>query len=102
MERAAWVGMASMLRAAFPDLRFVADDIREEEGSVIMTDHFEGTQENDLDLSAMGMDVFPASDRTIVFPQGIDRVSVEGGKISRLEQMPGSASMQEFLATLSM
>lgn len=102
MDRAAWLGMGSMLRAAIPDLKFVADDVREEEGSIIMTDHFEGTHENDLDLSAMGMGVFPASGKMIVFPKGVDRVSVEGGKISRMEQLPDSAGMQEFLAALSM
>ena len=101
MDRAAWLGMGRMLRAAMPDLRFVADDIREEEGSVIMTDHLEGTHENDFDLSAMGMGVFPASGKMIVFPNGVDRVSVEGGKITRLEQLSGPP-MQEFLATLSM
>jgi predicted ester cyclase len=100
MDRAAWLGMGSMLSSAMPDLKFVADDIHEEEGSVIMTDHFEGTHENDLDLSAMGMGVFPASGKMIIFPSGIDRVSVEGDKISRMEQLSGS-SMQEFLAALS-
>ena len=61
MDRAAYLGMANLLRSALPDLEHVVGEVREEDGSVLLISHFEGTHENDLDLSAMGMGVFPAS-----------------------------------------
>ncbi|MFN2254486.1 MAG: hypothetical protein ACK2U6_09590, partial [Candidatus Promineifilaceae bacterium] len=50
-----------LLRSALPDLEHVVGEVREEDGSVLLISHFEGTHENDLDQSAMGMGVFPAS-----------------------------------------
>ena len=100
MDRAAYLGMASLLRSAMPDLRHVASDVREEDGSIIMVSHFEGTHENDLDLSAMGMGVYPASGREIVFPEGVTRLSVRGDKITSMEQVPGSTGPDDFYAAL--
>ena len=101
MDRVAYIGMANMLRSAIPDLKHVVGKVREEDGSVILISHFEGTHENDLDLSAMGMGVFPASGRKIEFPEGTARLSVRGDKIIRLEQVPGSRGMDDFFAALS-
>jgi predicted ester cyclase len=101
MDRAAYLGMANLLRSALPDLEHVVGEVREEDGSVLLISHFEGTHENDLDLSAMGMGVFPASGKRIVFPEGSARLSVRGDKITRLEQVPGSRGIDDFFAALS-
>ena len=101
MDRDAYIGMANMLRSAIPDLSHVVGEVREESGTITMVSHFEGTHKNDLDLSALGMGVFPASGRKIVFPEGITRLSVKGDKITSLEQVPGSRGIDDFYAALS-
>jgi len=101
MDRAAYLGFANLLRGAIPDLKHVVGEVRDEDGAVLLISHFEGTHENDLDLSAMGMGVFPASGKKIVFPEGSARLSVRGDKIIRLEDVPGSRGTDEFFAALS-
>ena len=101
MDRAAYLGMANLLLSAIPDLKHVVSEVRDEDGSILLVSHFEGTHENDLDLSALGMGVFPASGRKIVFPEGTARLSVRDDKIIRLEQVPGTRGMDDFFAALS-
>ena len=100
MDRAAWVGMSHMLLASFEDWDYVVSDIREKGDAVIMTGHFEGTHTADLDLSAMGMGVIPASGKKIVWPEWSSNVTVVGDKIERMEPYGEGGGMEAFLAVL--
>ena len=92
--------MGSMLNASLTDYGFVLNDLREEGDSVIMTGHFEGIFASDLDLSAMGIGVVPASGEKIVWPGASAKLTVEGDKIVRMEPYAGAAGLRAFLAAL--
>jgi predicted ester cyclase len=98
--KAEYVGMASMMYASLPDMHGVVSDLHEEGGAVIMTYHFEATFQNDLDLSAMGAGVIPASGKKVVWPEDTVKLTVEGDKIRRLEPQGSSGSIADFLAPL--
>lgn len=82
-DKASWTGMGYMLKAAFPDMDFVIEDIWEEGDNVMVMGHFAGTFTNDLDLSPMGMGVIPANGQAIVWPDSTSIVSFAGDKIVR-------------------
>ena len=82
MDKATWVGMGEMLKASFPDIDYVIEDIREEGAGVKVVGHFVGTFANDLDLSPLGMDTVPASGKKITWPSGNNQVTLEGGKLT--------------------
>ena len=100
MNKEGYIGMGHMLRASLPDFDFVDSDLREEGDFVIMTGHFEGTHKADLDLSAMGVGVIPASGNKIVWPEVSVKITVEGDKIAREEPYGESGGMEAFLAPL--
>ena len=98
MNKEMFVGMGQLLMAAFSDFNAVYHDLREEDDGVIMTFHFEGTHIGDLDLSAMGLGVVPASGKRVVWPEASTKFKVEGDKIVGEEEI--SAGMARFLAPL--
>ena len=100
MNKEAWVGMGHILLAAFTDYDWVRTGIREEGDFVIMSGRFEGTFTGDLDLSAMGMGVIPASGKEIDWQEASSKITVEGDKIVRLEQYGDSGGLETFFAAL--
>jgi predicted ester cyclase len=100
MDRAAYTGMGQLLGSAFKDFKAEYSDIREEGDSVIVTYHFEGTHTGDLDLSAMGLGVIPASGKKIVFPEDTAAFKIQGDKIVSIKPYGDSAGMASFLAAL--
>lgn len=82
LNRESFIGMSRMLLSSFPDLSFVKTGIREEDDYVVVSGHNEGTHINDIDLSAMGVGVVPASGKKIVWPEGNFKVTVADDKIS--------------------
>ncbi len=94
--------LASMRQVnhAFTDYGFVLNDVREEGDFVIMSGHFEGTHTGDLDLSATGIGVIPASGKKIIWSDASEKVSLEGDKIIRMEPYAGASGMQAWLAAL--
>ncbi len=94
--------LASMRQVnhAFTDYGFVLNDVSEEGDFVIMSGHFEGTHTGDLDLSATGIGVIPASGKKIVWSEASEKVSLEGDKIIRMEPYAGASGMQAWLAAL--
>ena len=100
MNKEAWVGMGQLLLASFENWDYVVTDLRQEGDFVIMTGHFQGKHTADLDLSAMGMGVIPASGKEFVWPDESTKVMVEGDKIVRLETYGDSGGMETFLAVL--
>ncbi len=100
MDKEGYIGMNRMLIAALPDLKWLRSDIREEGDSVIMSGHFEGTFRSDLDLSAMGMGVFPASGKEIVWPEMSVKYRLDSEKIVKQEPYGDFSGFEEFLAPL--
>jgi predicted ester cyclase len=100
MDKEGFLGMNRTMVAALPDIKWVRSDIREEGDSVIMSGHFEGTFTSDLDLSAMGMGVIPASGKEIVWPKMSVKYEVEGEKIVREQSYGDVSGFEDFLAPL--
>ena len=87
MDKASFSAMAQPLQSALPDLSAVIEDIQEDGDDAVVASHYTGTFTNDLDLSAVGMGVIPATGKTIVFPTQRDRVSFDGDKISEIHNL---------------
>jgi hypothetical protein len=100
MDKEAYIGMTQLLSAALKDFKAVYSDVREEGESVIVSYHFEGTHTGDLDLSAMGMGVVPASGKKIVWPEASSEFKIEGDKIVSIKPYGDSGGMESFLAPL--
>ena len=67
---------------------------------MIVSGHFEGTHTGDLDLSAMGMGVIPASGKKIVWPEASNEFKVDGDQIVSIKPYGDSGGMEAFLAAL--
>lgn len=100
MDKNGWVGMSNLLYASFDDFKFVYSDMHEEEDGVIVTGHFEGTHTRDLDLSAMGMGVIPASGKRVVWPETSNLFKVEGGKIVNTQDVGENGGIEAFMKAL--
>lgn len=100
MDKAAYLGMGTLMYASFDELKYVATNVRQEGDIVYLTGHFEGKHVNDFDLSAMGMGVIPASGKWIVWPDSTDRVVVEGDQIVSMTNVSDDGGMEAFLAPL--
>ena len=102
MDKASFSAMAQPLMSAFPDLSVVIEDLEEDGDDALVASHYTGTFANDLDLSAAGMGVIPATGNSIVFPSQRDRVSFEGNKISEIRNLETGpdAGMAGLLKTL--
>jgi predicted ester cyclase len=100
MDKEAYIGMGKLLASAFKDMKAVYGNIREEGDSVIVPFHFEGTHTGDLDLSAMGMGVIPASGKRIVWPEDTVVFKFRGDKIVSNSPYGDSAGIEAFLAEL--
>ncbi len=94
------LGMTRMFGRSFTDYGFVSADLRGKDDIVIMTGHFEGTHTGDLDQSAMGLGVIPASGKKIVWPEASAKLTIEDGKIVRMEPYAGAAGLKAWLAAL--
>jgi hypothetical protein len=102
MDKAAFLAMAQPLQSALPDLSVVIEDIREDGDDVLVTSHYAGTFTNDLDLSAVGLGVIPATRKALVFPSQRDSVSFYGDKISEIHNLETGpdAGMAGFIKAL--
>ena len=100
MDKAAYMGMSQILNSAFSDFKAVTSDLHEEGDAVILRSHFEGTHTGDLDLSALGMGVFPASGRKIVWPEASTTWRFDGDKIASIQANDDNGGVGPFLAAL--
>jgi len=98
-DKAGMNATAQHIYNAFSGFKGVLHDVQEEaDGSVTMTFHFEGTHSDDLDLSAMGMGVIPASGKSFVTPKSKSKFYVEDGQI--VSSQPISGGFEYILAEL--
>jgi hypothetical protein len=100
MDKQGYIGMTQLLMTAFKEFKAVYSDIREESDGVLVSYHFEGTHTGDLDLSAMGVGVIPASGKKIVWPEARSKFKIEGDKIVSIKPYGDSGGMEDFLAVL--
>ena len=102
MDKSTWLGMEPLVLASFPDMEYVIKEIKEEGDGVRLTGHFVGVFTNNLDLSAMGMGVIPASGEKITWPNASIHISVKGDKITKWHILDTSpdAGMAGFLRPL--
>jgi hypothetical protein len=99
MDKRGFVAMGQMLFQAFTGFKYVVTDTREAEGGVLVTGHFEGTHTGDLDLSALGAGVVPASGEKIVWPDATNKWTIVDGKMVSSQPVKGGG-IEAFLAPL--
>jgi predicted ester cyclase len=100
MDRQTYIGMTRLLEASFSDFRAVYSDTHEEGDNVVVTYHFEGTQTGDLDLSAMGLGVIPASGKRVVWPEDTVEFGIEGEKIVSIRSHGDTGGTAAFFEAL--
>ncbi len=100
MTRESLPGMVQLFMGSFTDWRYILTNLREEGDAVIMRGHFEGRFTSDLDLSAMGMGVIPASGKDVVWDEADQKVTVIGGKVAMEEPYGHDGGFGPFLAAL--
>ncbi len=98
MTKEMLIGMGKTMAAAFPDVKAITDEFKEEGEGVLMKFHFEGTHLADFDLSPVGLGVIPASGKRIVWPTVSTIWIVEGDKI--VGEKPQTDGMGWFLEPL--
>jgi predicted ester cyclase len=99
-NKEAYIGMSQLLLSAFEGFKTIYGDSREEGDTVIQSYHFEGTHTGDLDLSAMGLGVIPASGKHVVWPEDTVAFKIQGDKIVSITPYGDSGSVGDFLAVL--
>lgn len=90
-----WIGLSKSLKRAFPDIQYNLriDNI---EGDVVRTTtQLRGTQTGDLDLTAMGFGVIPATGISFSNPEEEGEAVVKGDKVVSLyvKSVEGSGLM---------
>jgi hypothetical protein len=87
MDKSAWIGLLSALKAALPDLKIRLADVSETGGQVRFTETGVGTHRSPLDLSPLGVPVIPAGGQPVTFPRLEWLLTVVGSKITRAEHV---------------
>lgn len=100
-DKQGYIGMGQMSFTAFDDFHWVLKELREEDGAVIMTGHFEGIHTGDLDLTAVGAGVYPASGKKVVWPENSIKIEVSGGKFTSIAEYAGEGGLEAFIAALT-
>jgi predicted ester cyclase len=97
-----WRGMASRMKAGFPDWHFNPQIDSVEGDTVYVTVQVMGTNTGDLDLSPVGVPFIPATGRSIQLPESTGRVVVSGDQVSSfaLDVTPGTAGVFAIVAQL--
>lgn len=82
VNKDAWLGMTSSLRAAFPDLDYHFKVIGADGDIVRATSQLSGTHTASFDLTGMQMGVIPATNKTFVATREKARITVKENKIT--------------------
>ena len=100
MTKEAYLGFVSLLQASFPDIRAKLHEVREDGDCVMVRSHFEATFTDDLDLSAMGMGVIPASGKQVIWPEASTTWKFAGDQIASIQANDDAGGIGPFLAAL--
>lgn len=82
---AEWIGMTRTLKAAFPDIRYNLRVLGVDGDVVETSTQVSGTHTGDLDLSALGLGVIPATGKTFSNPEEKGKAVIRDGKIASIE-----------------
>jgi len=88
VNSAEWLGVSASLKTAFPDLdyQFKIEGVN---GNVVNTSaQLKGTHKGSLDLTALGMGVIPATNKSFVAAQEHGKATVQGDKVRSLANEP--------------
>jgi len=91
----AWMGMSMNLKKAFPDLDYHFH-VEGADGDVVkLSANLKGTHHADLDLTALGMGVIPATHKSFANPHEHGQATVKGDKVASwaVEPTPGGGVM---------
>ena len=91
----AWMGMSASLKKAFPDLDYHFH-VHSVEGDVVqLAAELKGSHHGDLDLTAMGMGMIPATHKSFANPHEHGTATVKDGKVTswKVESTPGGGVM---------
>ena len=83
-----WIGMSKTLKAAFPDIKYNLRVVGVEGNVVTTVTQLTGTHTGDLDLTAMGMGVIPATGKSFSNPEERGETTVNGDKIVSMRIPP--------------
>ena len=84
----AWMGMSMNLKKAFPDLDYHFH-IHSVEGDIVnLAAELKGTHHADLDLTALGMGVIPATHKSFANPHEHGKATVKGDKVTSWSVVP--------------
>jgi predicted ester cyclase len=100
MDRETYIRFFKRLQDSFPDFTMEVNDAREEGDSVILRYRFAGTFTNDLDFSAAGLGLFPASGKKIIWPEATVDFKFAGDKIASIQVADEAAGGDVFLSSL--
>ncbi len=84
----AWIGMSKNLKAAFPNLdyRFKIESV--DGNTVRISAQLKGTHSGDLDLTAMGMGIIPATNKAFAAAHEHGEAAVQDGKVKTWAMEP--------------
>ncbi|MGD2028095.1 MAG: ester cyclase [Anaerolineales bacterium] len=99
-DKELYIGMSQLLFASFDDFNFVKSDVREEDDGVIITGHFEGKHTGDIDLSALGLGVIPASGKMVVWPESRNKFIIVDDKIVGIQSLDENGGVAAFMKAL--
>ncbi len=100
LTKEGFLNLWQMMNAGFTHAGFVVSEMYEEGDYVILRGHNEGVHTDDLDLSAMGFGILPASGKKIVWPEASTKLTIVGDKVKRLEPHAGAAGLKAYLSAL--
>lgn len=97
-----YLGLMALMMNAFPDIDYGMEVVGSEGDTVYLTHTLSGTHTNDFDLTAMGMGVIPASNRTFSNATEEFTYIVEDGLIVAMINEPTEgAGMPALLAQIT-
>jgi len=97
-----YVGLMNLMLAAFPDIDLGITVVGEDGNVVEVTHQLSGTHTGDLDLTPMGMGVFPASGRSFSMAQEHFEYVIEGDQIvSTFTEPIEGAGLPAIIAVIS-
>jgi hypothetical protein len=82
VDKKQWLALMKVLNTAFPDMNYNTRILGVEGNVVRVTNQLTGTHTNDLDLSAMGLGVIPATGKSISNPEERGETTVKDNKVT--------------------
>jgi predicted ester cyclase len=89
LSKKEWLGLLTIFKTAFPDINYNMRLVSTEGNVLNTTAQLTGTHSGNLDMSAMGLGVFPPTGKTFSNPEETGEAVVEEGKIKSIHMRNG-------------